>query len=135
MIECPECGPVEHQAIPEDEAHCDNPAHGLPWLGSRDRSGIASLRCPCECHKAESLSDGIIRVLGEFGYGILSQDDLDELNARPGIAYQRGWDEGRADLKHELAQANAAERCSCGLFGCSWLPKTISLPGEGPEES
>ena len=23
MTDCPECGPVKHQPIPEDEAHCE----------------------------------------------------------------------------------------------------------------
>jgi len=38
MTPCPECGPVEHQPIREDDAHCTCGG----WL-----------RCDCPCHKDE----------------------------------------------------------------------------------
>ena len=44
MIECPECGPVVHQPIPEDEAHCPcQPAYWFDEVGYR-------IICDCDCH-------------------------------------------------------------------------------------
>lgn len=49
---CPQCGEVEHDPIPEDEAHCDcwGPTHTIL---------LNSWNCSCPCHApAWTLEDG-----------------------------------------------------------------------------
>lgn len=52
-MNCPTCGPVEHQPIKEDEAHCPC----LGFYGSvtikpgPDGPTITNHPCDCECHR------------------------------------------------------------------------------------
>jgi hypothetical protein len=54
---CPECGPVEHVAMPADEAHCEC-SGGWVWFKSRQLGcGISFRACECPCHAAGHPAD------------------------------------------------------------------------------
>jgi hypothetical protein len=58
VIECPKCGPVEHQPIPEDEAHCgcedkDPNGRGVIWTPLVSVWLRNWVDCPCECHGSQ----------------------------------------------------------------------------------
>lgn len=53
MFDCPECGPVRHQPIPEDESHC--------WCFYDRRGALATVNeCPCPCHAPTWLKDASV---------------------------------------------------------------------------
>ena len=54
-MNCPECGPVVHQPIPEDEAHCDC-SGGWEWDYAADEPTGRPCNCNCHCDKSEVVS-------------------------------------------------------------------------------
>ena len=51
--ECGLCGPVTHQPIPEDSAHCGCQQGYILKPPSQHR-WILMVRCPCPCHQEEA---------------------------------------------------------------------------------
>lgn len=50
---CETCGPVTHQPIPEDSAHCGCQQGYILKPPSQHR-WILMVRCPCPCHQEEA---------------------------------------------------------------------------------